>query len=197
MSLTISTLTRRAFPAVLVATSALNPVVAAAVPAGTGGGTVVGMGSIAARCDFSPIPGRAAQIVPQHRQSSAPPVARCPRKCTYPSPGAPGAHYDVSLIQAPRASNAPCVSPGPGVAVGALDSDGVGQATTTLQDSIRPGTTGAWVFIQRPSPLFTEPGRVLHVRLRRAGQPPAAVDRDQPVLAADSPIQLLVPQQVQ
>ena len=75
-------------------------------------------------------------------------------------PGAPGAHYNVSLIQAPRASSAPCTSPGPGVAVGSLDSDGVGQATTTVQDSIRPGTTGVWVFIQQPNPYSQSPAEV-------------------------------------
>ncbi|MDT5229593.1 MAG: hypothetical protein QOJ56_3910 [Mycobacterium sp.] len=46
---------------------------------------------------------------------------------------------------------------GPGVAVGGLDSDGAGQATTTLQDSIQPGTTGVWVFIQRPSQFSQNP----------------------------------------
>ncbi|MDT7739962.1 MAG: hypothetical protein QOK09_3331 [Mycobacterium sp.] len=157
MSLTISTLTHRAFPAVLVAASALNPAVAAAVPAGTGGGTVVGMASTLRACDFSPIPGRAAQS-----RATASAIIRATggtvsAEVHLSEPGAPGAHYDVSLIQAPRASNAPCVSPGPGVAVGALDSDGVGQATTTLQDSIRPGTTGVWVFIQRPSPYSQSP----------------------------------------
>ncbi len=75
-------------------------------------------------------------------------------------PGAAGAHYNVSLIQAPRASSAPCTSPGPGVAVGSLDSDGVGQATTTVQDIIRPGTTGVWVFIQRPNPYSQSPAEV-------------------------------------
>jgi hypothetical protein len=33
----------------------------------------------------------------------------------------------------------------------------VGQATTTLQDSIRPGTTGVWVFIRQPSPYSQTP----------------------------------------
>ncbi|MDT5050613.1 MAG: hypothetical protein QOE94_3877 [Mycobacterium sp.] len=73
------------------------------------------------------------------------------------NPSSLGTHYDVRLIQLPRASNSPCGSAGPGVAVGGLDSDGAGQATTTLQDSIQPGTTGVWVFIQRPSQFSQNP----------------------------------------
>jgi hypothetical protein len=72
-------------------------------------------------------------------------------------PSSPDTHFDVRLIQAPRASNSPCGSAGPGVAVGGLDTDGAGQASTTLQDSIQSGTTGAWVFIQRPSPYSQTP----------------------------------------
>ncbi|HEY9303476.1 MAG TPA: hypothetical protein VIO95_04205 [Mycobacterium sp.] len=41
--------------------------------------------------------------------------------------------------------------------VGSLDSDGGGVATTTLQSSIQPGTTGAWVFVQRPSQFSQAP----------------------------------------
>jgi hypothetical protein len=160
MSLTISTLIRRAFPTVLVAASALNPAVAAAVPAGTSGGTVVPLRSMLRACDFSPIPGGATQS-----RATASAIIRATggtvsAEVHLAEPGAPGAHYDVSLIQAPRAANAPCTSPGPGVAVAGLDSDGVGQATTTVQDSIRPGTTGAWVLIQRPSPYSQGPAEV-------------------------------------
>jgi hypothetical protein len=160
MSLTISTLTRRAFPAVLVAASALNPAVAEAVPAGATGGTVVPLRSILRACDFSPLPGGASQS-----RAAASAIIRATggtvtAEVHLAEPGAPGAHYNVSLIQAPRASSAPCTSPGPGVAVGSLDSDGVGQATTTVQDSIRPGTTGVWVFIQQPNPYSQSPAEV-------------------------------------
>jgi hypothetical protein len=157
MSLTISTLTRRAFPAVLVAASALNPAVAAAAPAGTSGGTVVPLRDILRACDFSPLPRGATQS-----RATASAIIRAnggtvTAEVHLAEPGAPGAHYDVSLIQAPRASSSPCTSPGPGVAVGSLDSDAVGQATTTVQDSIRPGTTGVWVLIQRPNPYSQGP----------------------------------------
>ncbi|HME78407.1 MAG TPA: hypothetical protein VKI00_22995 [Mycobacterium sp.] len=63
----------------------------------------------------------------------------------------------MSLIQAPRASSSLCGSGGPGVAVGSLDTDGAGQAATTLQDRIQSGTTGAWILIQQPSPYSQTP----------------------------------------
>jgi hypothetical protein len=43
------------------------------------------------------------------------------------------------------------------VAVGSLDSDGAGIANTTLQSSIQSGTTGAWLFVQRPSEFSQAP----------------------------------------
>ena len=160
MSLTISKLTRRTFPAVLAVASALNPAVAAtasAAPAGTNGGTVVPLRSILRACDFSPIRSGAAQT-----NATASSVIRATggtvaAQVHLADAAAPGTHYEVRLIQWPRASNSPCDSAGPGVAVGGLDSDGAGQATTTLQDSIRPGTTGVWVFIQRPGQFSQAP----------------------------------------
>jgi hypothetical protein len=107
-------------------------------------------------CDFNQIPGGAAQNSAAASAIIGVTGGTVSAEVHLAEPGAPGAHYNVSLIQAPRASNSPCGSPGPGVVVGGLDSDGVGQATT-LQDSLRPGTTGAWVFIQRPSPYSQNP----------------------------------------
>jgi hypothetical protein len=43
-----------------------------------------------------------------------------------------------------------CVDSDPGIAVAGLDTDGRGDATVTVSDTIRPGTTGAWVFITLP-----------------------------------------------
>jgi hypothetical protein len=64
----------------------------------------------------------------------------------------PGMHFDVVLIQAPRPSSAPCGPGAPGTATTGLDLDGGGQATVTVQAPIQGGTTGVWVFIQRPNP---------------------------------------------
>lgn len=192
------TLARRTLPVALGVTFILNPVVAGAVPVGAGGGTVVPLRSILRAYDFSPIPSGAAQI-----DAAASAIIRATggtvtAEVHLANPGSLGTHYDVRLIQSPRPSNSPCGSPGPGVVVGGLDSDGVGQAMTTLQDSLRPGTTGAWVFIQRPSPYAQNPAEFYTSEFIAPVQPPAGpLDGDQPVLAADSPVQLLVPQQVQ
>jgi hypothetical protein len=156
----ISTLTRCAAILALTATALpLNTVAApaSAAPAGTNGGTTVPLRSILRACDFSPIRSGAAQT-----NATASSVIRATggtvaAQVHLADASAPGTHYEVRLIQWPRASNSPCDSAGPGVAVGGLDSDGAGQATSTLQDSIRPGTTGVWVFIQRPGQFSQAP----------------------------------------
>jgi hypothetical protein len=150
MSITISTLARCAVPVVVALAGSI-------APAAAEGGTVVPMRSILRACDFSPIP---------DRSSSDPATASAvihvnggavTAEVHLAEPGQPNTHYDVSLIQVPRASNAPCDGPGPGVAVGGLDSDGVGVANTTVRDGLRSGTTGVWVFIRRPSAISQSP----------------------------------------
>jgi hypothetical protein len=150
MSLTISTLARCAVPVVVA-------LAGSTVPAAAEGGTVVPMRSILRACDFSPIPdrssadpGTASAVIHVNGGSVTADVHLV-------EPGQPGAHYDVSLIQVPRASNAPCDVPGPGVAVAGLDSDGAGVANTTVRDSLRSGTTGVWVFIRRASAISQSP----------------------------------------
>jgi hypothetical protein len=157
MSLTTSRPIRRALPAVLVVASALNLAVAAAVPASASSGTVVPLRSILRACDFNPLlwvggmnRGAATSVI----RAAGGTVAADVRLS---EPSSPGAHFDVRLIQAPRASSSPCISGGPGVAVGSLDTDGAGQAATTVQDRIQSGTTGAWVLIQQPSPYSQTP----------------------------------------
>jgi hypothetical protein len=61
----------------------------------------------------------------------------------------PGTHFDVGLIQEPRASSATCGPGDPGTAFTGMDTDGAGSGTVTVQDAIRPGTTGVWVIIDR------------------------------------------------
>jgi hypothetical protein len=150
MSLRIPGLTGRALLAVLATTAVVDPAVASA-------GSPVPLRSIMRACDFNPL-----QWVGGVNRASANSVitvsgGTVTAEVHLSEPGSPGTHFNVSLIQAPRASNAPCGSPGPGVAVGGLDTDGAGQATTTLQDRIQSGTTGAWVLIQRPSPYSQMP----------------------------------------
>jgi hypothetical protein len=150
MSLRISTLARCVVPVTVA-------LAGSAVPASADSGTVVPMRSILRACDFSPIPdfsstdrGTASTVI--HSGGGA-----VTADVHFAEPGEPGAHFDVDLIQIPRPSTAPCDGPGPGVAVGALDTDGVGVANTTVRDSLRPGTTGVWVFIRQASPRSQSP----------------------------------------
>ena len=150
MSMTISTLARCAAPVVVVLAGSI-------APAAAEGGTVVPLRSILRACDFSPIPDRAS--VDRGTASAVIHVngGAVAADIHFAEPGAPGAHYDVSLIQVPRPASAPCDGPGPGVAVGALNTDGVGIANTTVSDSLRSGTTGVWVFIHQASPYSQSP----------------------------------------
>jgi len=130
---------------------------ATAAPVYASAGTTVPLRSILRACDFSPL-----QWVGGQNRAATTSVIRASggtvtAEVQLSEPGSPGTHFDVRLIQAPRASNSPCGAGGPGVAVGSLDTDGAGQASTTLQGTIQSGTTGAWVFIQRPSPYSQTP----------------------------------------
>jgi hypothetical protein len=150
MSITISTLARCAVPVVVA-------LAGSTAQAAAEGGTIVPMRSILRACDFSPIPdrsstdpGTASAVIHVNGGTVAADVHLA-------EPGQPNTHYDVSLIQVPRASNAPCDAPGPGVAVAGLDSDGVGVANTTVRDGLRSATTGVWVFIRRASAIAQSP----------------------------------------
>ena len=123
----------------------------------TNGGTVVPLSSILRACDYTPINGGAPQ-----NNASATSVIRSTggtvtAEVRLSNPGSAGTHYDVRLIQAPRASTSPCDAGGPGVVLGGLDTDAVGQASTTVQGGIQSGAAGAWVFISRPSPYSQTP----------------------------------------
>ncbi|HEY4042158.1 MAG TPA: hypothetical protein VGM32_10005 [Rhodopila sp.] len=118
---------------------------------------MVPLRSILRTCDFNPL-----QWVGGENSAAVTSVIRAAggtvtAEVHLSEPGSPGTHFDVSLIQAPRASSSPCGSGGPGVAVGSLDTDGAGQATATVQDRIQSGATGAWVLVQRPSPFSQTP----------------------------------------
>lgn len=150
MSTTISALARCAVPIVTALAGSTAPAVA-------DGGTVVPLRSILRACDFSPIPdlastNRATASAVIHTSGGT-----VSANVHLAEPGQPGTHYDVSLIQLPRASGASCDVAGPGVAVAGLDSDGVGQGSTTVRGTLQPGATGAWVFIRRANPFSQSP----------------------------------------
>ena len=61
----------------------------------------------------------------------------------------PGTHFDVGLIEMPRPSSSTCGPGDPGTAFSGMNIDGAGTGTTTVEDTIRPGTTGVWVIVER------------------------------------------------
>jgi hypothetical protein len=69
----------------------------------------------------------------------------------------PGTHFDVGLIQEPRPSSATCGPGDPGTAFTGMDTDGAGLGAATVQDAIRPGTTGVWVIVARPNGFSQNP----------------------------------------
>jgi hypothetical protein len=152
MTLPTSALNRCAITLTILAAAG-----ATSAPAGASAGTPVPLRSVLRACDFSPIQWYSAQSDGSASSSIRAGGGTVTAEVHLSEPGSANTHFDVRLIQAPRASTSPCGAGGPGVAVGGLDTDGAGQASTTLQDSIQSGTTGAWVFIQRPSPYSQGP----------------------------------------
>jgi hypothetical protein len=156
----MSTLTRCATVLAITATAfPFATVTAPAAPTGINGTTLVPLKNVLRTCGFS-LALSNVQMDPSDASVTA--VIRSTggtvsAEVHLSDPSKPGTHYDVRLIQAPRESQSPCGPGAPGVAVGSLDSDGAGQATTTVQDSIRSGTTGAWVFVQRPGQFSQDP----------------------------------------
>jgi hypothetical protein len=148
MSMRISALAKCAVPVAVALAASTAPATA---------DTVTPLRSILRSCDFSPIPdlssaSRAATSAVIHASGGT-----VSADVHLAEPGQPNTHYDVALIQFPRASSAPCDAPGPGVAVAGLDSDGVGVGSTTVRGALQSGTTGAWVFIRRANPFSQSP----------------------------------------
>jgi hypothetical protein len=67
------------------------------------------------------------------------------------APNDPGTHYNVGLIEEPRSSAGSCGPGDPGTSFTGMDTDAAGVGTATVQDSVRPGTTGVWVIVERPN----------------------------------------------
>ncbi len=72
-------------------------------------------------------------------------------------PNDPGTHYTVGLIEEPRPSAARCGPGDPGTSFTGMDTDAAGVGTVTVQDSVRPGTTGVWVIVERPNAHAASP----------------------------------------
>jgi hypothetical protein len=130
------------------------------VNAAAEGGTRVVLDSFERRCDFSKV--NEAAWVPRPAEGSGTALISASGSTAVAQvqmsiPNQPGTHYDVGLIQEPRPSSATCGPGAPGTAFTGMDTDGAGNATVTIQDGIRPGTTGVWVIVERANPHSQNP----------------------------------------
>ncbi|OBF88521.1 hypothetical protein A5791_17575 [Mycobacterium sp. 852002-51163_SCH5372311] len=156
---TCTIITKSAAAITLVTSSAIAT--GSAIASADQGGTIVALDSTLRNCDFSAVstpplgfePALATGSVRIHKSGSTA-VAE-----VYLSDSPePGTHFDVGLIQEPRPTSAGCGPGAPGTAFAGLDTDGAGVGRTTVQDTLRPGTTGVWVIVERPSPHSQDPG---------------------------------------
>jgi hypothetical protein len=124
------------------------------------GGTTVPLDSDLRRCDFSL--DATAPAVSRARLGSGSALihvagSRAIAEVHLADAPEPGTHFDVGLIQEPRPSSATCGPGDPGTAFTGMDTDAAGNGTVTIQDTIRPGTTGVWVIIERPNEISQNP----------------------------------------
>ncbi|OMC25908.1 hypothetical protein A5739_21125 [Mycobacterium colombiense] len=143
--------------ALLIAPAASSAIGTAAAE---GGGTTVVFDTYLRRCDFSkvtiapkvpsPMLGTGSAIV---RTSGSRAVA----EVHLVDATEPGMHFDVGLIEEPRPSSSTCGPGDPGTAFTGMDLDGAGNGTATVADTVRPGTTGVWVIIERANPNSQNP----------------------------------------
>jgi hypothetical protein len=136
--------------AVVISTAATFEIVKSAAE----GGTTVALDSDLRRCDFSLVTtfpmaphtalGTGSALI--HTAGS-----RAVAEVHLVDAPEPGTHFDVGLIQEPRPASATCGPGDPGTAFTGMDTDASGSGTVTIQDAIRPGTTGVWVIIEHPN----------------------------------------------
>jgi hypothetical protein len=122
--------------------------------ADSNGATVVALGGILRRCDFSSI--TSAPWATRARLGSGSALIHTAgsgvvAEVHLADTPQPGTHYDVGLVQEPRPSSATCGPGDPGTTFTGLDTDAAGNGTVTIQDSVRQGTTGVWVIVERPN----------------------------------------------
>jgi hypothetical protein len=132
---------------------------AAASPSGAGA-TTVGLLAALRNCDFSTV--GTAPVVPLVGMGSGSAIIHSNGSSVVANvqlvdTNEPGMHFDAGLIQVPRSASATCGPGDPGTTYSGLDLNDAGVGTVTLQDTIKQGTTGVWVFILRPNPNSQDP----------------------------------------
>ncbi len=145
----------------LAITVAISPVTPfGIVRAAAEGTTRVPLQSDLRRCDFS-LAATAATVARPRLGSGAAVIhvagSRAIAEVQLFDEPNPGTHFDVGLIQEPRPSSATCGPGDPGTAFAGMDTDGAGNGTVTIADTLRPGTTGVWVFVERPDAFSQNP----------------------------------------
>ncbi|CDO85943.1 hypothetical protein BN973_00280 [Mycobacterium triplex] len=128
--------------------------------AGAESGTIVVLDSKLRRCDFSLV--STVPMVPRSALGTGQVIVHTSGGQAFAEvhlsdAPAPGTHFDVGLIQEPRPAAGNCGPGDPGTAFSGLDTDAAGNGTVTVSDTIRPGTTGVWVIVQRPNPNSQNP----------------------------------------
>jgi hypothetical protein len=134
-------------------TSATSAIVKASADPGANDATRVALDPDLHRCDFSLV--STVIMTPRSRLGTGLALihtagSRAIAEVHLVDAPDPGTHFDVGLIQEPRPSSGTCGPGDPGTAFTGMDTDAAGSGTVTVQDTIRPGTTGVWVIIERP-----------------------------------------------
>jgi hypothetical protein len=154
------TLTRLASYTAAITVSIAPATTFGIVNAAAEGGTRVALDAAERRCDFSRV--NTAAWVPRPLMGTGSAVvstsgSKAVAQVHVTIPNEPGTHYDVGLIQEPRPSSATCGPGAPGTAFSGMDTDAAGNATVTVADGIRQGTTGVWVIVERANPDSQDP----------------------------------------
>ena len=154
------TLTRLGTCAAAISVAIFTATTFGIVKAAAGGDTRVPLDGDLRRCDFSLVANSPSEYRPVIGSGSAVihiAGSRAIAEVHLFDGASPGTHFDVGLIQEPRPSSATCGPGDPGTAFTGMDTDGGGLGTATVQDAIRPGTTGVWVIVERPNAFSQNP----------------------------------------
>jgi hypothetical protein len=130
------------------------------VRAAAEGGTTVALDGDLRRCDFSKMSD--APTVPRPALGTGSALihtagSRAIAEVHLVDAPDPGTHFEVGLIQEARPASGACGPGDPGTAFTGMDTDAAGSGTVTIQDTIRSGTTGVWVIIERGNPHSQNP----------------------------------------
>ena len=156
-----TTMAKFAATITLVTSSALTAGIAvAAANPGSVGTTTVALDATLRNCDFSTVrnpplerePALGTGSVRIHTTGST--AAAEVHLVDSPEPDA---QFTVGIIEEPRPSSAGCGPGAPGTVYTSMVTDATGTGTVTLNDNLRPGTTGVWVMIERPNPHSQDP----------------------------------------